>query len=127
MAKRTASCGILLPFVFSGVCSLFSMFHQFNFVTYVQSIEFCVLCNHHVGEEKIDLEHLFSAIMFINLVTDDETANEIYNILLEKLFSLRSKVFILSKLCMDIEYGVDIVFPDGEVMFFFLNFSGLSK
>ncbi|KAH7840591.1 hypothetical protein Vadar_018943 [Vaccinium darrowii] len=56
------------------------------------------------GEEKIDLEHLFSAIMFVNLATG-ELANDIYEILFDKLFSLRSKVLILGKLCMDIEYG----------------------
>ncbi|KAH7840990.1 hypothetical protein Vadar_024243 [Vaccinium darrowii] len=68
---------------------------------------------HLSGEEKIDLEHLFSAIMFINLFTD-ELANDIYEILLDKILTLRSKVLILSKMCMDIEYGVDIVFPDEE-------------
>ncbi|KAH7840452.1 hypothetical protein Vadar_017182 [Vaccinium darrowii] len=68
---------------------------------------------HLSGEEKIDLEHLFCAIMFINLFTN-ERANDIYEVLLDKLLTLRSKVLILSKLCMDIEYGVDIVFPEEE-------------
>ncbi|KAH7839188.1 hypothetical protein Vadar_000899 [Vaccinium darrowii] len=68
---------------------------------------------HLSGEEKIDLEHLFCAIMFINLATD-ELANDIYEVLLDKLLTLRSKVLILSKLCMHIEYGVDIVFPEEE-------------
>ncbi|XP_058181602.1 uncharacterized protein LOC131300004 isoform X2 [Rhododendron vialii] len=68
------------------------------------------------GEDKIDLEHLFSAIMFTNLVTD-ELAYEIYEVLLSDVLSLRSKVLILGYICKDKVLGAAIPYPDCEKLF----------
>ncbi|KAG5530880.1 hypothetical protein RHGRI_025734 [Rhododendron griersonianum] len=74
------------------------------------------------GEDKIDLEHLFSAIMFTNLVTD-ELAYEIYEVLLSDVLSLRSKVLILGYICKDKVLGAAIPYPDCEVLKGFSTYS----
>lgn len=79
----------------------------------------CSVCKYVVGEDKIDLEHLFSAIMFTNLVTD-ELAYEIYEVLLSDVLSLRSKVLILGYICKDKVLGAAIPYPDCEVMISFM-------